>query len=186
MATRKEEPYGRSKSKKKMHKLMVETGVLSIDQASEWGDTIAPLENIMKFLHSVLIHHDKNDGNDPNCDPTAYPTRKSITNLACNDTSALMRLLFALFYGESLPEVKKMMEKRSETRRWDQIIRTVYLLSSLGRGIRNVGGGTVQRLIAAHASAQNMGGNLFQLLQLFGITPLKSTTIQGRNNENGC
>ena len=42
-----------------MHKLMVETGVLSIDQASEWGDTIAPLENITKLLHSVLIHHDK-------------------------------------------------------------------------------------------------------------------------------
>ena len=57
MITRKEEPYGRSS--KKMHKLMVETGVLSIDQASEWGDTIAPLENITKLLHSVLIHHDK-------------------------------------------------------------------------------------------------------------------------------
>merc|ERR1712238_5246 len=108
-------------------------------------------------------------GNGPNCDPTAYPTRKSITKLACNDTSALMRLLFALFYGESLPDVKKMMEERSETRRWDQIIRTVYLLSSLGSGIRNKGGSTVQRLIAAHANAQNMGGNLFQLLQLFGI-----------------
>ena len=76
-----------------------------------------------------------------------------------------------------------MIEKRSETRRWDQIIRTVYLLSSLGRGIRNVGGGTVQRLIAAHANAQNMEGNLFQLLQLFGITPLKSTIIQRRNKK---
>ena len=37
MATRKEEPYGQGR--KKMHQLMIETGVLSIDQASEWEDT---------------------------------------------------------------------------------------------------------------------------------------------------
>ena len=46
-----------------MHRLMVETGVLSIDQASEWGYTIVPLEYTMKFFQSALIHHDTNDSN---------------------------------------------------------------------------------------------------------------------------
>jgi len=64
MVTRKKESYGRSG--KKRHKLLVDTDVLSINQASEWRGTIAPLENIMKFLHSVLIHHDKIDSNGPN------------------------------------------------------------------------------------------------------------------------
>ena len=63
----------------------------------------------MKCLHSVLIHHDKNDSNGPNCDPTAYPTRKSVSKLASTDTSALMQLFFALFYGESYYEVTEMM-----------------------------------------------------------------------------
>ena len=94
---------------------MVETNVLSINQTFEWRDIIVPLENIMKFLHSVLIHHDKNDSNGPNCDPTEYLTkksiRKSITKLARNDTSALKQLLFAWFYGESWHEATGMMEK---------------------------------------------------------------------------
>ena len=109
METRKEEPFG--PTRKKMHKLMIETGVLSINQASERGDIIAPLEIIMKCLHSVLIHHDKNNSNGPNCDPTAYPARKSVTKLASTDTSALMQLLFALFYGEPSYEVTEMMKK---------------------------------------------------------------------------
>ena len=80
MATRKEESFGRSR--KKMYTLMVETGVLSIDHASEWGDTMVPLENIMKFLYSVLIHHDKNNSSGPNCDATAYP--KCVSNKEIN------------------------------------------------------------------------------------------------------
>ena len=124
---------------------MVRTSVSSINQASEWGDIIIPLENIMKCLHSALIHHDKNNSNGPNFDPTAYPTtyptRKSITKLARNNISALIRLPLALFHGESWHEAKEMIEKRSETHRWDQIIRTVYLLSNLVRSIPNKSNG---------------------------------------------
>ena len=56
MATRKEVPYGRNINKR--HKLLVDKSVLSINQASEWGDIIAPLESIIEFWHSVLICHD--------------------------------------------------------------------------------------------------------------------------------
>ena len=182
MATRKKEHYGTVRNKQ--HKLLVNTAVLTFDNASEWGDTITPIENIMKSFHSILICHDRNNESSASsrCDPTAYPTRKSITALATNNTSSLMRLLFSLFYGESFDDVKEQMTKRKETNKWDQMIRTIYFLSSVGCSIRqNRGGGTVQRLLAAHATAQNMGGNLFQLLQLSGITPLKSTKIQRRN-----
>jgi len=41
-------------------------------------------------LYSVLIHHGNNNSNGPNCDPTLYPRRKSITKLTSDDTSALM------------------------------------------------------------------------------------------------
>ena len=79
-ATKKEELFG--PSRKNMYKLMVETSVLSINQASEWRDIIVPLENIMNFLHSVLIHHDKNNSSGPNCDATAYP--KCVSNKEIN------------------------------------------------------------------------------------------------------
>ena len=69
-----------------MHKLMVEMGVLSINQASEWGDTIVLLENIEQLLHSVLIHHGKNNSNSPNCDPTVHPTVSNyFSNKEIND-----------------------------------------------------------------------------------------------------
>ena len=61
------------------------------------------------------------------------------------------------------------------------MIQAIYFLSNVGCSMwQNRGGDNVQRVLAAHATAQNMGGNLFQLLQLFGITPLKSTIIQRR------
>ena len=145
IATRKKDHYGTVRNKQ--NKLFVNTAVLTVDNASEWGDTITPLENIMKSFHSILICHDRNNESSTSsrCDPTAYPTRKSITTLATNNMSALMRLLFVLFYGESFDDVKKQMEKRKETHKWDQMIRTIYFLSSVGCSIRqNRGGGTVQ------------------------------------------
>ena len=59
MATRRKEHYGTVRNKQ--HKLLVNTAVLTIDNASEWGDTITPLENIMKSFHSILICHDSNN-----------------------------------------------------------------------------------------------------------------------------
>ena len=94
---------------------MVYTAVLTIDNTSKWGDTITPLENIMKSFHSIMISHDSNNESSASsrCDPTAYPTRKSITALATNNTSSLMRLLFSLSYGESFDDLKEQMTNKS-------------------------------------------------------------------------
>ena len=59
IATRRKEHYGTVRNKQ--HKLLVNTAILTIDNASEWGDTITPLENIMKSFHSILNCLDSNN-----------------------------------------------------------------------------------------------------------------------------